>query len=322
MEVKNFTKETPFGNEERLNINAVNLILEILIKKTSLKDVINFLFITEKEEKFLDENKEINKVKKTINFLLKEVGYFNLLGCLLKLPDKIPEENNIITIPISHQNDSSSTKNTSFNCKGTTMPSSLTEVTENENITNSYEENNIIINISESEDNEQTHKYEEKENIINLNENGITQYIIHKGKKSEQKRYPKKKIVNDEENKNDIYKRINSETKVVNNNTKLRLSKSDRKQLTYHFSRGEDYFYKYKLIGLKRGVGTFCCADNNCKSMGFYSLDDKFFTLESCHNIPSNKHSYNQIMDSKDYNYLDYMTNNQIEELQVLKDPE
>ncbi len=296
---------TSNNHKNKYHKKALKSILENLRQKYSLKQIIDCLIFettTKKENYKYIKNNELNNI---ISLICSDIGTLDVFKCILDIQGD--EQDNNIEESIKIDKGKEEEKNKRFSLSST-FEEELIEINDNNN--------NNIINIDDDEE-------EEYNNIIHLTDSedsdNMEKIIIPYGYKStahinneDRKLISKKRLnINSHQNKS-VEKMINF---------KKLLNKFKLKDLSFHCSLINGYYYKYrlKLINLSKGIAKFICLNPKCESYGIYNLNTKMFTLIKEHNINKNC-SCLKIMDSKDKIYYSFMKNNNIEEMQIIND--
>ena len=189
------------------------------------------------------------------------------------------------------------------------------------------EENNIndIINIESSTS---------SENFINY---------VNLGVYSEVKTYKKKNIIMNsfDESSPEIQEGINSEIKIskpfkaINKecnslsylNSEIKISKpfkainKECNSLSYHYELNNGKLYKYYFVEINKenNLATFACDDPKCNAYAEYDINSKIFKIIFNHSINYHEHRYIRYLSEKDSQILNYMKNNNCNQLQLKK---
>ena len=297
--------------------NVIKLILQNLIDRYSLKNIINdIISITKQNEKQLKLKDKIPlNPEDIISILYKNVGSIKLYQCLLDISEKPPQINRI-------SKKKTLKKENFINYSNIKSPFSTVE--EEKYLNNNTKNNkfsNIVIEIEENTE-EPLFNHHHNDKILSLSENGTTVYEIKDGGKSELKknrngivRKRKREEPPTSIHNNGIY----SESKLVD--VPKKLGKVYENKLGYHYvlERGNIYKYKAKDVDNDKEIAKFICDDPKCNGYAEYSIKNKTFKLLEEHNIPSDEHLYNKNMVFQDMNILNYMMEHNIEDLQLTR---
>lgn len=296
---------------------VIKLILRNLIEKYTLEKIVNDIVAVTKE----NENNLILKDKIPLNpgdiisIMYKNVGSIKLFQNLLDIyrdDNEIPKinKNDNIEKKEKLENYPSSPPNSSIEEDN---PQISTNISTNNNASNN---DDIVIEIDSIDD-------KKNDNIIPLSENEMNVIEIKDGIKSEIKSFSRKR------KKNKQIKKANSS---IHNNgvsseiktTKMQkdFGKNYEKKLGSHYILEKSNFYKFKVENLdkEKKIAIFICEDPNCKAFAEYSIENESFKLLRDHNIPNNKHIYNENIDNRDKNIIDFMKNYNIDDLQLTKE--
>ena len=318
MKSKN-SSSNALGEYLKINVSreiVVKLILQNLIDRYSLKNVINDIMkITkQKENEIVLKDKIPLNPEDIISIIYKNVGSIKLYQCLLDISETIPE--------IKSSSKKKSVKAEKFiNFSNLKSPLSTMEEEKTLNIANNTsneKENNVVVEIDSTE----VSPYKGNNNtIISLNENETTVYEIKDGGKTELKR--ERKIDNKRKRRkksssiqiNGIY----SESKRINVQNKLGMVYEKKLGFHYTLEKGNLFKYRVKEVDKEKQKAKFICEDEKCLGTAEYIINNKIFKSLKKHSIPNHEHCYNKNMIFKDINILNYMSLHKIEDLQLTR---
>jgi hypothetical protein len=299
--------------------NVIKLILQNLIDRFSLENVVNYIMeITKKNENQLILKDKIPLTPQDIiSIIYINVGSIKLYQCLLDINEEIP-----IIKSNSKKRQINSEKYINFS----NVKSTLTTI-EEENFTNSTiiyssKKKDIIKIEMDNEDNKEEPKYEDHNNVISLNENESTVYEIKDGGKTELKQNHKR-LEKERKKEDTSFQKFNngiySESKQINIPKKL--GKVYENKLGYHFilEKGNLYKFRVKEVDSEKKKAKFICDDPKCQAIAEFSIKNKTFKILKEHSIPNDEHYYNKNMIFQDMNILNYMSGNNIKDLQLTR---
>ena len=304
--------------------NIIKLILQNLIDRYSLNDIINYIIKITKQ----NENQIIIKDKipltpeDIISIIYKNVGPIKLYQCLLDINEEEPSINYT-----SKKKQIKSQKCINFS----NIKSPLSTIEEEKYLSTSIKnssdkKDNIIFDIDNTDniENIEESQYEEQElnDIISLNEKETTIYEIKEGGKTElkksRKRLEKKRKREDNSSPTNI-NGLYSESKRIN--VPKKLGKVYENKLSFHYilEKGNLYKFKLKEVDSEKEKAKFICDDPKCQGIAEYSIKMKTFKTLKDHTIPNDEHYYNKNIIFHDMNILNYMMEYNIDDLQLTK---
>ena len=342
-----------FNSENYFQQNSLNMILNTLIKKYSLNEVIkSIVFSTTLNQINLENNKNEPDLQDIINQIYKEVGPVKIIQTILELQvdendiNIINNKNKKITknsgkkeevfIDINKikNNENRNDKNPKINDTKNifNLSSENTDEDNNDNAiiindnskprntktrkNNNNNNNDLIIDIND--------KYIDNSNVINLSESSNdSNYTIEIASNSKSPS-PNKNIINlgkKSFKKNILPLKETSKINTKGNNTTKR--KYNLHDISYHCSNIEGIYYKYKkdkFINQSKNLIRFKCYNPKCESWGIYDASDKTFTLQKLHWVDNTIHCYDKYMNEQDKKNHFYMKLNGVNELQMYKD--
>ena len=325
MKSKNSSSNS-FGEYLNMNISretVVKLILQNLIDRYSLKNVINDIMkITkQKENQLVLKDKIPLNSEDIISIIYKNVGSIKLYQCLLDISETTPEittSSKKKTIKTEKFNNFSKFKNP----LSTKEEQKLLNIGNNINKSNE-KNNNDFVKIGDIEISPNKFR---NNNTISSNETETTVYEIKNGGKTELKRERKreKKILEKKRNRqgkstsvhmNGIY----SESKLINMPNKLGKAYENKLGFHYVLEKGNLYKFKVKEVDNEKEKAKFICDDPKCQGTAEYTINNKMFKSLKEHSISHDEHCYNKYMVFTDMNILNYMLKHKIEDLQLTR---
>ena len=300
----------------------INLILENLKQKYTLKEIIDAIISetikgkNDKENYYTNKSSDINSI---ISFIYKKIGALRIFKIILDIQSK-EDKNEIRKIKESNLINRKRKEDKNERKNILSLPSTVEEdpyeYNINNNIINLNEEddnNNLntdIININESDDENNNNN---EDAIFSINDNEPLNRI-----NSEIKIRDKSYKLGEKENIESFYinsNKINYKEKCFLEGSKILTNKINN--LSYHCSIINGIYFKYKFKSFdKKGIAKFVCFNPKCGGYGIYNLNNKMFTLLKEHNYFNNSFC-SKNMDRFDKIYYSYMKINHIEELQI-----
>jgi hypothetical protein len=301
--------------------NIIKLILQNLINRYSLNEIINYIIKITKQ----NENQIILKDKipltpeDIISIIYKSVGPIKLYQCLLDINEEIPSIKST-----SKKKQKKSQKCINFSNLKSPLSTIEEEKYLNTSLNNSsYKKDNMIIDIDNT-DNIEGSQYKEQEfnGNMSLNENETTIYEIKDGGKTElkkdRKRLEKKRKREKNSSPTHIYG-LYSESKRINVPKKLGKVYENKLRFHYILEKGNLYKVRFKEVDSEKEKAKFICDDPKCQGIAEYSIKKKTFKTLKDHTIPNDEHFYNKNIIFLDMNILNYMMKYNIDDLQLTR---
>lgn len=305
--------------------NIAKLLLEKIIEKEPMDKVKHFIFNidSKKQDEIIINEKFPLSNFDLISIIYKYMGMVNLLKCFLEVIqiniNKRKEKKNRIknrnikklVAPKLHQKNQKRAKE-NLTLEPEEKESIMRSMASNEQHLTQFDINSLNVNVKKEDNN--------INDIINIESSTSSENYINLGVYSEVKTYRKKNIILNSLNESspEIQEGINSEIKI---SKPFKEINKECNSFSYHYELNNGKLYKYYFVEINKenNLATFACDDPKCNAYAEYDINSKIFKIIFNHSINYHEHRYIRYLSEKDSQILNYMKNNNCNQLQLKK---